>query len=88
MRSRWASSSDQRHFRRSLRSKRCERDCARRSGFCRAWPQAGFSGAETRIHWLSEPLVDGWVCANDYVLQLVLPDFVFHPALRGGSCAH
>ena len=28
-----ASSTDQRHFRWSLRSKRCARDCARRSGF-------------------------------------------------------
>jgi hypothetical protein len=56
--------------------------------FLQSLPQADFSGAETRIHWLSEPLVDGWLCANDYVLQLVLPDFLVHAALRGGSCAH
>lgn len=38
--------------------------------FLESLPQADFSGAETRIYWLSEPLVDGWLCASDYVLQL------------------
>ena len=56
--------------------------------FLQSLTQADLSGVETRIYWLSEPLVDGWRCANDCVLHLFLPNFLFHAALRGRSCAH
>ncbi|HEY1865180.1 MAG TPA: DUF1993 domain-containing protein [Roseiarcus sp.] len=56
--------------------------------FLESLPQADFSGSETRIYWLSEPLVDGWLCASDYVLQLVVPDFLFHVAMAHAILRH
>jgi hypothetical protein len=32
--------------------------------------------------------VDGWLCANDYVLQLVVPDFLFHVAMAHAILRH
>ena len=56
--------------------------------FLESLPQADFSGAETRIYWLSEPLVGGWLCASDYVLQLVVPDVLFHVAMAHAILRH
>jgi hypothetical protein len=41
-------------------------------------PEAAVTGAETRTFELSTPIVRGWFAGNDYILDLVLPDFFFH----------
>jgi hypothetical protein len=56
--------------------------------FLEELPVAAFSSAETHSYWLSEPLVEGWLCASDYIFQLVLPDFFFHLTVAHAIVRH
>jgi hypothetical protein len=51
-------------------------------------PVSAFSNAATHSYWLSEPLAEGWLCANDYIFQLVLPDFFFHLTVTHAILRH
>jgi uncharacterized protein len=56
--------------------------------FLKKLPVNGFSNAGNRTYYLSEPLIDGWLCASDYILDLILPDFFFHVATAHAILRH
>jgi uncharacterized protein len=56
--------------------------------FLEKLPVDALSNAETRSYWLSEPLVEGWLFAGDYIFQLILPDFFFHVTVAHAILRH
>ena len=56
--------------------------------FLESLPEESVRGAEARTFELSDPLVRGWFGGDDYLLELVLPDFFFHVATAHAILRH